>query len=163
MSASACFVSQPQTDNQSTPNLRIHAKNFLKAWQVASADTSLSLYGFRRFKTSHLLNLRLLEAEIADLDHVVYQAGLTLGFDHAPGNKLGLNYCKRDEKAPIIDETITEEFVLRLRDLLKQYGPYPVLSNLVLIGSLTELHWLCRRSPICLQEHHGHGKVFAIG
>lgn len=134
MSTSANPVSQPQTDSQSTPNLYIHAKEFRKAWQAASADSALSLYGFRRFKTSHLLNLRFLEAEIADLDHVIYQAGLTLGLDHAPGNKLGLNYCKRDAKVPNIDETITEEFVLRLRDLLKQYGPYPVLSNLLLIG-----------------------------
>lgn len=127
MSTAACPDSQPQTDNQPTTNLRAHAKSFRKVWQVASADRVLSLYGFRRFKTSHLLNLRFIEAEIADLDHVIYQAGLTLGLDHAPGNRLGLNYCKRDANVPKIDETITEEFVLRLRDLLKQYGPYPVV------------------------------------
>lgn len=123
MSTGACPTPQPQTDAHTTPEFGTHAKRFRNVWQAASADSPLTLYGFRRFKTSHLLNLRFLEAEIAELDHTIYQAGLTLGVDHAPGNKLGLNYCKKDAKVPAIGATITEKLVLRLRDLLKQYGP----------------------------------------
>lgn len=109
-----------------TPDSNFYAKKFRKTWRAASADADLTLYGLRRFKTSHLLNLRFLEDEIAELDHIVYQAGLTLGLDHAPSNKLGLKYCKRDANVPAVDATITEELVLRLRDLLKQYGVYPI-------------------------------------
>lgn len=119
--------SNPQPNTHAKPILGFHAKGFQKNWQAASADSDLALYGFRRFKTSHLLNLRFLEDEIAEIDHIIYQAGLTLGVDHAPANKLGLNYCKREANVPAISETITEELVLRLRDLLKQYGPYPIL------------------------------------
>lgn len=68
------------------------------------------------------MNLRFLEDEIAELDHVIYQAGLTLGIDHAPSNKLGLKYCKKDANVPVIDATITEDLVLRFRSLLAQYG-----------------------------------------
>lgn len=163
MSTGACPASLPQPDNQITPNLGIHAKRFRRVWQAASADSALSLYGFRRFKTSHLLNLRLLEAEIADLDHVVYQAGLTLGSDHAPQNKLGLNYCKRDANVPAITATITEELVLKLRDLLKQYGPYPISSTLLPDGHADKASPICRRSISGFQQHHGHGKMLAIG
>lgn len=127
MSAGASPILHTQADKYSTPNIGRHAKVFGRNWQAASADSDLTLYGFRRFKTSHLLNLRFLEHEIAELDHTIYQAGLTLGIAHAPGNKLGLNYCKRDSKISVIGETITEELVLRLRDLLKQYGLYPNL------------------------------------
>lgn len=117
-------------ENHNTSEFGREARRFRKNWQAASADNSLTLYGFRRFKTSHLLNLRFLEDEIAELDHLVYQAGLTLGIDHAPANRLGLNYCKRDRRIPAIGETITHELVLRLRDLLKQYGLYPNLVEL---------------------------------
>lgn len=123
MSTGARPSSKPQPDTHTNPNLGFHARVFRKNWQAASADSDLALYGFRRFKTSHLLNLRFLEDEIAEIDHTIYQAGLTLGVDHAPANKLGLNYCKRDSDVPAIGETITEDLVLRLRDLLKQYGP----------------------------------------
>lgn len=127
MPASPSVAPQLLPATNTTPNISIYAKQFRQNWQAASADTALSLYGFRRFKTSHLLNLRFLEAEIADLDHIIYQAGLTLGLDHAPANKLGLNYCKRDANVPAIGATITEELVLKLRGLLKQYGLQPFL------------------------------------
>lgn len=122
MSTCACAAPQILPSTSSLPYHGIYVKQFRKNWQAASADRDLTLYGFRRFKTSHLLNLRFLEDEIAELDHVVYQAGLTLGLDHAPSNKLGLKYCKRDSKAPGIESAITEDLVLRLRSLLKQYG-----------------------------------------
>lgn len=125
MSAGAPAAPQPTAATINiAPDPVIYARRFRKDWQAASADRDLTLYGLRRFKTSHLLNLRFLEDEIAELDHIIYQAGLTLGRDHAPANKLGLNYCKRDTNVPALTTAITEELVLRLRDLLKQYGLY---------------------------------------
>ncbi|KKY30775.1 hypothetical protein UCDDA912_g09278 [Diaporthe ampelina] len=126
MSTGTCAAPQPLTTTDATPKHTIYATRFRKNWKAASADSDLILYGFRRFKTSHLLNLRFLEDEISELDHIVYQAGLTLGLDHAPANKLGLKYSKRDTKVPDITATITDELVIRLRSLLKQYGPWPL-------------------------------------
>jgi hypothetical protein len=45
---------------------------------ASTADNNLTLHGFRRFKTTHLLNLRYLEDEVAQMDHTLYQAGLSL-------------------------------------------------------------------------------------
>lgn len=95
---------------------------FRKHWQIATDDNNLTLHGFRRFKTAHLLSLRFLEDEIAELDHTIYQAGLTLNIDHSPCDRLGLKYVRRDENVPAIEATVTRELVLKLRGLLKQYG-----------------------------------------
>ena len=35
-----------------------------KIWSNVTDDNALTLYGFRRFRTTHLLNPRLLETEI---------------------------------------------------------------------------------------------------
>jgi hypothetical protein len=64
-----------------------------------------------------------MEDEIAELDHVVYQAGLSLGIEESHGDRLGLKYSRRDVDVPKIEETITEELLLKLRALLQQYGP----------------------------------------
>ncbi|KAI0552451.1 hypothetical protein F4679DRAFT_89771 [Xylaria curta] len=96
-------------------------QQFQKHWEAATDNNNLTLHGFRRFKTTHLLNLRYLEDEIAELDHTIYQAGLSLETDHAPTDRLGLAWCKRDQNVPSIEVTMTRELVLRLRDLLKQY------------------------------------------
>jgi hypothetical protein len=122
MSAIARPAPQAQTCKAPVSNPGWYARGFQKNWQAASADHDLTLYGFRRFKTSHLLNLRFLEDEIAELDHTIYQAGLSLGRDHAPANKLGLDYCRKDASVVRIESTITEELVLKLRGLLSQYG-----------------------------------------
>ncbi|KAI0569987.1 hypothetical protein Alg130_11403 [Pyrenophora tritici-repentis] len=45
---------------------------FRKCWIVSTADNNLTLPGFRRFKITQLLNLRLLENDITDMDHTVY-------------------------------------------------------------------------------------------
>lgn len=95
---------------------------FRKAWIASTADNNLTLHGFRRFKTTHLLNLRFLEDEIAELDHVLYQAGLGLNLSPSATDRLGLKHSKRDADAPKISDTITKELVTKLRDLLKQYG-----------------------------------------
>ncbi|KAM3067052.1 hypothetical protein ACMFMG_011831 [Clarireedia jacksonii] len=97
------------------------AIKFTKHWQAATDDNNLTLYGFRRFKTTHLLNLRFLEDEIADLDHTIYQAGLSLQLDISPIDRLGLQHSKRDPNTPKVEATISEGLVLKLRDLLRQY------------------------------------------
>ncbi|KAI9778745.1 MAG: hypothetical protein M1816_003918 [Peltula sp. TS41687] len=102
-----------------SPSRKDVINTFRKCWMTSTDDNNLTLHGFRRFKTTHLLNLRFLEDEIAEMDHTIYQAGLSLG--QSPSS-LGLNHVKKDANAPSIDDAITREFVLKLRDLLGQYG-----------------------------------------
>lgn len=93
--------------------------HFDKLWRNAVDDNYLTLYGFRRYRTSHLLNLRFLEAEIDKIDHAIFQAGLSL--DHLPVlDKLGLKDAKKDA-TPVI-EIVDKTLILQLRELLKQYG-----------------------------------------
>jgi hypothetical protein len=107
---------------------RVHAgksddyRLFEKVWASSTEDNNLTLYGFRRFKTTHLLNLRLLEEEIDRIDHQVYQAGLKLGMDPTPADRLGLKHCKKDEHALHPVDVMDEQLILKLRDLLRQYG-----------------------------------------
>jgi hypothetical protein len=95
---------------------------FRKCWVASTADNNLTLHGFRRFKTTQLLNLRFLENEIADMDHTIYQAGLSLDLSPSPGDRLGLQYSKRDADVPQVTDVITREFILKLRDLIKEYS-----------------------------------------
>lgn len=97
-------------------------RQFSAHWQFSTADNNLTLHGFRRFKTTHLLNLRFLEAEIAELDHAIYQAGLSLEIQPSATDRLGLKHSKRDRDIPKLEDTITNELVLKLRDLLQKYG-----------------------------------------
>ena len=95
---------------------------FRRAWSASTADNNLTLHGFRRFKTTHLLSLRFLEDEIAQMDHTLYQAGLSLNLSPPSTDRLGLRHSKRDPSIPKIDDVVTPDFMFRLRDLLKQYG-----------------------------------------
>jgi hypothetical protein len=95
---------------------------FRKCWVASTADNNLTLHGFRRFKTTQLLNLRFFENEIADMDHTVYQAGLSLGLSPSPGDRLGLQHSKRDADVPKVNDVITQEFISKLRDLIKEYS-----------------------------------------
>lgn len=97
-------------------------KSFQKAWDIVTDDNYLTLFGFRRFRTAHLLNLRFLEEEIDKIDHQMFQAGLRL--DNAPSaiDRLGLEHAKRDLSPRGPEELINHELVTKLRDLLKQYG-----------------------------------------
>ena len=93
--------------------------HFDKLWHNAVDDNYLTLYGFRRYRTSHLLNLRFLEAEIDKIDHAIFQAGLTL--DYLPViDRLGLRTAKKD--VPSATRAVDKALVLQLRELLKQYG-----------------------------------------
>ena len=94
---------------------------FDRSWCEAVSDNRLTLFGFRRFRTTHLLNLRILEAEIDVLDRLIYQAGLKI--DHQPVlDRLGLTYAKRDAKQSVKHSTMDKAFVSRLRKRIKEYG-----------------------------------------
>ena len=108
--------SDPSQDPGSTIN------TFRKAWIASTADSNQTLHGFRRFKTAHLLNLRLLEDEVAQMDNTLYQAGLSLDLPISSTDRLRLKKIKKDPTFPGISATITPEFVQKFRDLLKQYG-----------------------------------------
>lgn len=98
------------------------ARSFRELWCKVTDDNYLTLFGFRRFRTSHLLNLRYLEEEIDKLDHQVFQAGVRLGHTPTPTDKLGLRHAKEDSQASRVEDIITKENVLKLRELLKEYG-----------------------------------------
>lgn len=100
------------------------SKQFNAHWRSSTADNNSTLHGFRRFKTTHLLNLRFLESEIAELDHIIYQAGLSSNQKLSPKDRLGLRHAKRDGKPAEMSKAIDRELILKLRELLRQYGPY---------------------------------------
>ncbi|KAH6648135.1 hypothetical protein BKA67DRAFT_524118 [Truncatella angustata] len=84
-------------------------EQFRQFWPRITDDNNLTLHGFRRFKTTHLLNLRFLEEEIAQIDHAIYQSGLGLGHEPSVRDRLGLKESKRDSEVPAIEDTITTE------------------------------------------------------
>ncbi|KAL3426811.1 hypothetical protein PVAG01_00320 [Phlyctema vagabunda] len=97
--------------------------DFEKHWRRSTDDDNLTLHGFRRFKTSHLINLRFLEDEIARMDHLMFQAGLSLSTERTSYDRLGLRNARIDAKAQVmpVEEIITEKFVLELRGRIKEY------------------------------------------
>ena len=105
------------------------ARSFRNLWSNITDDNALTLFGFRRFRTTHLLNLRLLEAEIDKIDHQLYQAGLGLNLPFTSADRLGLKHSKRDEHTPCPEEILQPELVSRLRQLLKEYGMLRGLSR----------------------------------
>jgi hypothetical protein len=66
------------TDLVKAEDLEIQ-KTFRREWPTITSPEPPTLLGFRRFQTTHLLNLRILENEILAIDHKVFQAGLSLG------------------------------------------------------------------------------------
>lgn len=114
----------PRGSQDNTPSTEYsdHYRLFERLWTSSTEDNNLSLYAFRRFKTTHLLNLRLLEDEISQIDHQIYQTGLSLDLGPTSADRLGLKHCKRDKNALRPEELIEENTKLKLRDLLRQYG-----------------------------------------
>lgn len=92
---------------------------FSKVWPAVTDSNPLVLFGFRRFRTSHLVNLRALEHEILEIDHQVFQAGLQLGTS-PKRDRLALDHAERDTLVPVLDREKLE----RLRSLLQQYGKH---------------------------------------
>ncbi|KAI0446129.1 hypothetical protein F4803DRAFT_79964 [Xylaria telfairii] len=107
-------------------------RKFIKHWQSATDSNNISPHGFRRFKTTHLLNLRFLEDEIAEADHAIYQAGLSLDLESPSSDRLGLRCAKRDENSPALSEIITHAMVQKLRSLLKEYDDALLAFNRVM-------------------------------
>ncbi|KAI1178570.1 hypothetical protein F4777DRAFT_537060 [Nemania sp. FL0916] len=105
------------------------AQEFNKHWQSATDSNNLTLHGFRRFKTAHLLNLRFIEDEIARLDHVIYQAGLTLDIDHSNPDRLGLGRANREAQVPEVRDVATLETIFQLRGLLREYDGALIAFN----------------------------------
>ena len=104
--------------------LGLAVDQFDQRWRDAVDDNRLTLFGFRRYRTSHLLNLRFLETEIDHVDRAPFQAGLSLG--HVPGalDRMGPKDATRDEN--LMAASVTEALILKLRKLLKDYGRIPI-------------------------------------
>lgn len=114
--------SNEHVDNDSNSS---YSELFSKVWREITSDNHLTLFGFRRYRTTHLLNLRFLEAEIDKIDHDLYQAGLQLnqplGSEHTI-DRLGLKQAKKDSKRMRVEEVTNEAVIMRLRRLIKEYG-----------------------------------------
>lgn len=98
------------------------AKDFRSHWRTATDDNELSLFSFRRYRTSHLINLRFLENEVERVTHEIYQAGLQVEIKEECKKKLGLQYATRNPNTQPIEEVITRPKILELRALMKEYG-----------------------------------------
>lgn len=129
-------VAEPTPCNVNESQDLAIAKLFHKLWRQATDDNYFTLYGFRRFRTAHLLNLRFLEEEIDKLDHQIFQAGMRLGYTPSATDRLGLRHAKRDVNAQGAEEIVNQDLVLKLRDSVKQYGTY--LNNLRFVSDLSK-------------------------
>lgn len=115
-------MSKVDTDSERLSEDSAFQKQFDKIWRYATDDGYLTLFGFRRFRTTHLINLRFLEEELGEIDHQIFQAGMKLGHPPSPIDRLGLKHGKKDSAVRAEDNAVNRELVLRLRTLLKQYG-----------------------------------------
>lgn len=116
-----------QLEVEKTPEDPEFTHRFRNSWRNATDDNYLTLFGFRRFRTAHLLNLRFLEEEIDKIDHEIYQAGMQLGCPLGAIDRLGLKHGKRDVVPPGaagMVNVVNQDLILRLRELLRQYGRY---------------------------------------
>ncbi|MCJ1311501.1 hypothetical protein MMC25_005173 [Agyrium rufum] len=115
-----------QLDDTKEPadiDLSVYGERFHEHWPNVTSDNRLTLFGFRRYRTTHLLNLRFLEAEIDEIDHHLYQKGLQLDFPvdcHHALDRLGLRQAKRDTGQRKVE--VDRILVLQLRSLVKEYG-----------------------------------------
>lgn len=91
-------------------------------WQTSTADSNLTLYSFSRFKTTttHLFNLRCLEAEISQINDKIYKLGLQSNVAPTKTNRSGLEQREAEGDA----EVLSQELIQRLRQLTKEYGMF---------------------------------------
>ena len=54
---------QSESDEHAHVDTTYYKTLFQKLWPDVTSDNRLSLFGFRRYRTTHLFNLRLLEAD----------------------------------------------------------------------------------------------------
>ena len=150
---------KPQRSCERSPEDLKTAKLFRDLWRKATDDNYLTLYGFRRFRTTHLLNLRYLEEEIDLIDHQIYQAGLRLGHTPTSVDRLGLQHGRIDASALGHGEVMTRELVMRLRELVRQYGTLSFATSTVC--SLISLMY--RRGFGRLQQNYAYGNILHGG
>ena len=115
-------------------------QSFKTQWSRVTHANDLALFGFRRFRTSHLLNLRLMEEEIKALDHKVFQAGLGMEDGSRKKGRLSLTHDEGDQPSHAGSVMINHEMTLRLRSLIKKYGMSysDPASGVVLIAEQTK-------------------------
>lgn len=97
---------------------------FRKVWREITSNNHLTLFEFRKYQTTHLINLRFLKAKIDKIDHDLYQADLQLNqsFDREHTiDRLDLKQAKKDDKRVKMKEVMNETLILRLRSLIKEY------------------------------------------
>ena len=127
--ADPSYTREAQSDGETAPEEPEFTNQFRKVWLNATDDNYLTLFGFRRFRTAHLLNLRFLEEEIDKIDHKIYQAGMKLDCPIGAIDRLGLKHGKRDVADPgaaRVVNVVDKDLMSRLRELLRQYGTcYP--------------------------------------
>jgi hypothetical protein len=100
-----------------------YAGAFPQHWLGSTLEDKISRYGFRRFQTSQLLNIRFLENEVAELDRSIYKAGLRLNLPFSSStDRFGPEHVVLDHQSATADKIITHENVLKLRRLLKDYS-----------------------------------------
>jgi len=106
-------------DKDSSKNTFDYLSGFPDHWRSSTSLEKVPLFGFRRFRTSQLLNIRFLEDEISTLDREIYQAGLQLPIQYVSENH---EHARRDPNAAGPNKVINETTIHRLRTLLKQYS-----------------------------------------
>ncbi|RDA94041.1 hypothetical protein CP533_5304 [Ophiocordyceps camponoti-saundersi (nom. inval.)] len=114
------------------PPSRSLSNQFPNIWQASTADSNLTLHGFRRFKTTHLLNLRYLESEIAEIDHLIYQIGLGLNIEPSKVDRLGLRQCKKEKDVPCPEKALSKQLIYKLRRLMKEYDEAIISFNTIM-------------------------------
>ena len=120
-----------------------YSEPFNRIWREITSDNHLTLFGFRRYRTTHQLNIRFLEAEIDKIDHDLYQAGLQLnqplGREHII-DRLGLKQAKKDSNQMKAEELVNKALVMRLRRLIKEYGECIFDVALTISRSINMIH-----------------------
>jgi hypothetical protein len=110
-------------DEYSTQHVDDILERFRRFWPTATDDNRLTLFGFRRFRTVHLLNLRFLEDELTDINRKLCIAAEVLDIPLPPKNKLGLRHgTPRDPSE--WNAALDREFFGNMRRVVKEYGAW---------------------------------------
>ena len=147
--------------SQSEPPNVLETKALLaEIWPIITSDNTLTLHGFRRFRTLHLFNLRILEKEIDGFDRNLYQAALATVEVSRPYDKLGVGSARRDTVVPSPSDVANPESLKRLRELLTQYGrsvkrglAASQLTNVYIDSALVSYNTLMRMETFSLADN----------
>lgn len=97
------------------------AHNFLAYWRSGTARTEkiLNRSSFRHFPASQLVNLHLLEEEVAAIDQEIHRTGTRLILD--PNRRDRISAAGGTDTLTY-EERIIQEKILKLRRFLKEYS-----------------------------------------